>query len=111
MPIYEYHCPGCDNLFEDWCQRIDDNKAKECPVCGKMADRIISHTSFALKGEGWYVTEYGSKKGINEPSGKEASTDKGASAAKDTSNTPASGGSAGTDSGATAAPSTPATTS
>ena len=73
MPIYEYHCPECDNLFEEWCQRVDDQKSKPCPKCGKTAQRIMSQTSFALKGDGWYVTEYGSKKGINESSESNAS--------------------------------------
>lgn len=85
MPIYEYHCPECDNLFEEWCQRVDDQKSKPCPKCGKTAQRIMSQTSFALKGDGWYVTEYGSKKGIKESS--ESSAPQGDKVASDASAT------------------------
>lgn len=88
MPIYEYHCPECDNLFEEWCQHIDDHKSAACPLCGKPAGRIISHTSFALKGEGWYVTEYGSKKGIKEADSTGADGAKGPKTS-DTSTSPA----------------------
>ena len=62
MPIYEYQCKQCDTIFEEWCRRIDDHDAPPCPECNGAAKRLISHTSFALKGEGWYVTEYGSHK-------------------------------------------------
>lgn len=66
MPIYEYHCDKCDNTFEDWTPHIDDQSEKPCPKCGSPAERIISHTSFVLKGGGWYVTDYGYRKGKTE---------------------------------------------
>lgn len=64
MPIYEYRCKECQQVFEEWCKRIEDEKVTHvCPICKGQADRLISNTSFALKGGGWYVTEYGSHKG------------------------------------------------
>ena len=63
MPIYEYRCPDCHQVFEEWCKQVEDSSVTHaCPVCSTQAKRLISNTSFALKGEGWYVTEYGSHK-------------------------------------------------
>lgn len=57
MPIYEYCCDDCEQIFEEW-QRNHDEQTVPCPVCGSEAHRIISNTSFVLKGSGWYVTDY-----------------------------------------------------
>jgi putative FmdB family regulatory protein len=56
MPIYEYQCPKC-GVFEV-TQRITESPLKECPTCAADVHRIISHTSFILKGSGWYATDY-----------------------------------------------------
>ncbi|GAB6177009.1 zinc ribbon domain-containing protein [Desulfobaculum senezii] len=57
MPIYEYRCNDCKQVFEEW-QRNFDDKEVPCPVCGGASQRLISNTSFVLKGSGWYVTDY-----------------------------------------------------
>ncbi|MEW5772785.1 MAG: zinc ribbon domain-containing protein [Thermodesulfobacteriota bacterium] len=57
MPIYEYRCCDCEQIFEEWQKGFED-KDVPCPVCGHKADRIISNTAFVLKGTGWYVTDY-----------------------------------------------------
>lgn len=62
MPIYEYQCEACQGIFEEFTTTIDDQTIKSCPDCGKNANRIISNTSFSLKGDGWYATEYGTLK-------------------------------------------------
>ena len=60
MPVYEYICKACDHEFERE-QRISDNPVKKCPRCGAMkAKRLISRTSFVLKGGGWYSDLYSS---------------------------------------------------
>jgi len=60
MPIYEYACGKCEAEFEAE-QRITDAPLKKCPECGsKRVKRLISRTSFALKGGGWYADGYGS---------------------------------------------------
>ncbi len=67
MPIYEYRCKDCQQIFEEWSKHIDDQKKDHnCPICRGPAERLVSQTSFALKGNGWYVTEYGSHKGKTE---------------------------------------------
>jgi putative FmdB family regulatory protein len=56
MPIYEYHCPKC-GTFETM-QRITEPSLKRCPTCKSKVERMISNTSFVLKGTGWYATDY-----------------------------------------------------
>jgi putative FmdB family regulatory protein len=63
MPIYEYRCIECQQLFEEWHKRAEDSaRDHNCPICKGQARRIISNTSFSLKGGGWYATEYGPKR-------------------------------------------------
>jgi putative FmdB family regulatory protein len=57
MPIYEYRCKDCEHVFEEW-QKDFKERTQTCPSCGGQAPRIISNTSFILKGSGWYVTDY-----------------------------------------------------
>jgi putative FmdB family regulatory protein len=64
MPIYEYRCEKCGDF--ELTQRISDPPAQRCPKCRRKVRRLISSTSFQLKGSGWYVTDYaraGKKKG------------------------------------------------
>ena len=56
MPIYEYRCEAC-GTFEKM-QRISDPPLAKCPKCKRKVRRLISNTSFQLKGTGWYVTDY-----------------------------------------------------
>ena len=61
MPIYEYACLGCGHEFEK-IQKVSDAAVRKCPACGRSkARRLISRSSFVLKGGGWYVTDYPSK--------------------------------------------------
>ena len=57
MPIYEYRCCDCNQVFEEW-QKDFENRDIPCPSCGGKSERLISNTSFILKGGGWYVTDY-----------------------------------------------------
>ena len=66
MPIYEYKCDVCTNI-EEQIQRHDVDEI-ECPVCNNTAKRIISLSSFELKGGGWYKDGYGTKKPESKPS-------------------------------------------
>lgn len=61
MPIYEYECSEC-GVFEA-IQKPSDKPLKaqpDCPhkKCPRNAERIISQSSFHLKGGGWYKTDY-----------------------------------------------------
>ena len=57
MPTYEYQCDKCGRTFEVR-QRISAPPLKTCETCGGVVRRLISSTTFILKGEGWYVTDY-----------------------------------------------------
>jgi len=58
MPTYDYGCKACGHEFQRE-QRISENPIKKCPECGKLqAKRLISRTSFVLKGGGWYSDLY-----------------------------------------------------
>ncbi len=68
MPIYEYQCPECHTIFEEWQNISAAKDLVACPECGVMSSRIISNTAFVLKGSGWYVTEYGNRKTSSDTS-------------------------------------------
>ena len=71
MPIYEYACRKCEHEFEVE-QRISEDPIKTCPSCrSRQVKRLISLTSFALKGGGWYSDGYSSSNG---KSGEKAET-------------------------------------
>ena len=81
MPIYEYRCKKCGEF--EATQRITDAPLTRCPTCRGKVTKLMSSTSFQLKGSGWYITDYGRK----DSKGKEKSTEsksetKGDSAAK-----------------------------
>jgi putative FmdB family regulatory protein len=61
MPIYEYECSGCGKRHEVM-QKITDAPLAKCPECGGDLKKMISNTSFVLKGTGWYMTDYASNK-------------------------------------------------
>jgi putative FmdB family regulatory protein len=63
MPFYEYACEKCESEFEIE-QRITEDPLKSCPKCrSRRIKRLISRTSFALKGGGWYADGYASNGG------------------------------------------------
>ncbi len=59
MPIYEYECRSCGKNHEIM-QRYTDAPLTKCPSCGGSLRKLISNTSFVLKGTGWYKTDYAS---------------------------------------------------
>jgi putative FmdB family regulatory protein len=57
MPLYEYQCPKCEKVF-DVIQKFSDAPLEKCEDCGGPVSKMISMSSFALKGTGWYTTDY-----------------------------------------------------
>ena len=57
MPIYEYQCPECGEVRELW-QSIYDPDTRTCPACSVPTHKLISRSSFQLKGGGWYADGY-----------------------------------------------------
>jgi putative FmdB family regulatory protein len=70
MPIYEYRCRKCGEF--EVTQRITDTALTRCPTCRGKVTKLISNTSFHLKGSGWYVTDYARKDGKGKEKGTEA---------------------------------------
>jgi len=69
MPIYEYKCKECGHVFDKLMKHKDP--IPPCPAsveannetilesCGGETERLISKTSFILKGKGWAKDGYG----------------------------------------------------
>lgn len=65
MPLYEYQCSKCGNVFEVR-QKFSDEPVKVHENCGGDVVKLMSAPAFSFKGSGWYVTDYaggGSKGG------------------------------------------------
>ena len=79
MPIYEYECEECHEVTEAW-QSLSDAPMTVCPSCSGHMKKLISISSFQLKGGGWYADGYnGSSNNKSCPSSsscKTKSTDK-----------------------------------
>jgi len=60
MPIYEYECTKCSRT-EEVMQKFSDKPLTKCKHCSGKLHKLISQSSFHLKGTGWYVTDYANK--------------------------------------------------
>lgn len=69
MPLYEFVCKTCGHTEELICKYDDpppicqhgDDKAYEKNTAEHMEKKLSTGTSFILKGNGWYKTDYGKK--------------------------------------------------
>ncbi len=74
MPIYEYECCKCGKTTEAM-QRFSDPPLTECANCHGPMRKLISMSTFHLKGSGWYVTDYAGKNpGAAKPAENKAET-------------------------------------
>ncbi|MEO6026969.1 MAG: zinc ribbon domain-containing protein [Candidatus Binatia bacterium] len=104
MPIYEYHCSKCGDF--ETMQRMSDKPLTTCPTCRRKVTKLISSTTFHLKGSGWYITDYARKsegsggksdaKGDDKKGDDTKSESATTSAATDTASTSASSDSSST---------------
>ena len=76
MPIYEYKCQKCGII--EVTQRITEKPLAKCPTCKSKIKKLISNTSFQLKGTGWYITDY-ARKGQSNGESKSESKSKSSS--------------------------------
>jgi putative FmdB family regulatory protein len=72
MPIYEYQCQKCGTI--EVTQRITEKSLTKCPTCKSKVKKLISNTSFQLKGTGWYITDYARKGQTNGESKSDSSS-------------------------------------
>jgi putative FmdB family regulatory protein len=76
MPIYEYECTQCGKV-DEVLQNFLEAPLTTCTVCSGRLNKLISQSTFHLKGSGWYVTDYAGKsagKKDNASSDKKIST-------------------------------------
>jgi putative FmdB family regulatory protein len=83
MPVYEYRCTSCNQVFE-YQQRMADAPKTVCEACSGALERLISRSAFQFKGGGWYKDLYSSAK-----PGAEAPSSGGSTGAASTGTTPA----------------------
>jgi len=107
MPIYEYVCKQCGKLT-DVLQKLNDPAPDACPSCGAKwpLEKVISRTSFVLKGGGWYSDLYGSKKKDSSTAkeGGDSGSSPSGSPSSSTSSATSSGGSPSSTTSSTSAP-------
>ena len=79
MPIYEYKCKKCGKQFEAF-QGITEPDLKTCKFCKGKVHKMMSLSSFSLKGSGWYATDYAGKKPqLAKPKKEETTTSESSS--------------------------------
>jgi len=96
MPIYEYKCQGCGEVFE-LKQKFSDEPLTIHEKCGGKVERLISAPALQFKGSGWYVTDYargsgGANGGTHKSSGSDSKPagDSGSKSETKTESKPAS---------------------
>ena len=93
VPTYGYHCESCGSDFEVW-QRMTDEPAAACPVCGKPGRRRFFPAGLVFRGAGFYKTD--SRKAPSDGASTKSSTATSSSPGeKSTSSTPGSGSEGG----------------
>lgn len=69
MPLYEYKCASCGDVFEV-IQKFSDQPLTAHEKCGGKLERLVSSSAFQFKGSGWYVTDYAKHSGSSPSNGK-----------------------------------------
>ena len=72
MPLYEYKCDSCGDVFEVM-QKFSDEPLTTHDGCGGAVRRLLSAPALQFKGTGWYVTDYARGNGSSNGSKKDAS--------------------------------------
>jgi putative FmdB family regulatory protein len=90
MPLYEYRCKSCGHMFEV-LQKFSDRTLRTCKLCHGQLEKLISRTSFQLKGGGWYDQGYGSSKAGSKPAPSKSGTGKTAETSTKSSSPKADG--------------------
>ena len=86
MPIYEYRCTKNGHRFEA-IQKVDDPPLTECRRCSSPVEKLISRSSFVLKGSGFYQNDYAPKRAAVKETESSAETGKEKTAGKATDST------------------------
>ncbi|MFC1535406.1 FmdB family zinc ribbon protein [Thermodesulfobacteriota bacterium] len=87
MPFYEYECTKCGHQAEI-LQKISDPPISKCESCKGKMKKLISMSTFHLKGSGWYVTDYASKSGGHDGKSESGDNNTTKESPKETKETP-----------------------
>jgi putative FmdB family regulatory protein len=72
MPIYEYECRQCGKI-EEAIQKFSDKPLTTCKHCSGDLSKLVSQSSFHLKGAGWFADGYSDKSTNKNAAPKEES--------------------------------------
>jgi len=101
MPLYEYKCSACGNLFEK-IVKFSDPPLETCPKCGGKVEKLLSSPAIQFKGSGWYINDYAKKSSKDGSSSKQS--DKSSNAPSDSTSDSAKPESTKSDSSTASAP-------
>ncbi len=73
MPLYEYRCKSCGKTFEI-IQKFNDRPLRKCSECSGQLEKLISRSSFQLKGGGWFINDYSSSGSASPSTGAKTKT-------------------------------------
>lgn len=77
MPLYEYRCDDCAEVYEI-LQKVTDPPPRACESCGGSLSKLISPPAIKFKGSGFYINDYAGKPG-KSPAGSSSDGDKSGS--------------------------------
>src|ERR1041385_7424166 len=86
MPLYEYKCDRCGDVFEVM-QKFSDAPVEVHEGCGGFVERLLSAPALQFKGTGWYITDYARNSENGKAAGKTESKESGGSGSADTKKT------------------------
>jgi putative FmdB family regulatory protein len=69
MPIYEYKCERCGDVFEV-IEKFSATPLEQHEGCGGHVERLLSPPALQFKGSGWYVTDYARNSGNGKSAAK-----------------------------------------
>lgn len=109
MPLYEYKCENCGEVFEK-IEKFSDTPLSTHEKCGGPVHRLLSAPALQFKGSGWYVNDYakgGTSVSQNGSDNKSENKLEGKSDTAASSKKESTGGSSGGDSTTAPAPAAP----
>ena len=83
MPLYEYKCDNCGDVFEV-IQRFSDTPLTVHEKCGGPVHRLLSAPALQFKGSGWYITDYARSGSASDKNGAGKTEDGGSKTASET---------------------------
>jgi putative FmdB family regulatory protein len=90
MPLYEYQCESCGDVFEVRQKFSDEPLKVHEKGCGGPVHRLLSAPALQFKGSGWYVTDYGRSGSKSDSNGSKSESKESGKTESKTETKPAS---------------------